>query len=632
MEPVSAECSSEELTLGGAQALSHSIGISDSSFSSTPPQSGGASSGGIVPTKSYRPRAGGIALAVLVLLVLTAGYIAITALKARRSLEMARVDVSAARRAIVAGDSRGAERDLRTARSAASNARSLTSGPLWALGARVPVVGRPLATIRVISAVAESLSVRALPDVAATAEDLSPQRLRLPGGGFQLAPLTAASGSLAAADAQVRTAESRIARSAERTWLAPVDHGRAELLQLLLQLRSMLDQASAAADLMPRMLGSQAARSYLVVFQSNAESRGLDGIAGGFAVMQVKDGQPKFVRFGSDLDLDASVNVDLGSEFAAHYGALGAEASVASADLSPNMPYAAQIWRAMWHKRSGQWVDGVITMDPQALGYLLAVTGPARLDDGSLVTSSNVVQMTESDVYARYPSIFDRKRFFVRVAEAAARQVLDGSGGNARQLATALGRAIGERRFLIWSARADEERKLAQFPLGGLLSSRQGPFTALVINNAAGTKLDYYLDRALQYSATCHSHQRVSRVVASLRNDAPASGLPAYVTLRADNPPARLAIGSNRLLVSIYGTAGARLIDASLDGATASPRVDTELGHPVFSFDVELRPGQERRVSVSLSEPISRGPLESLVQPLVRPLSFDAPQALCGSH
>jgi hypothetical protein len=40
-------------------------------------------------------------------------------------------------------------------------------------------------------------------------------------------------------------------------------------------------------------------------------------------------------------------------------------------NLSPHFPYAAQIWAAMWRAATGEQVDGVVALDPFALGYLL---------------------------------------------------------------------------------------------------------------------------------------------------------------------------------------------------------------------------------------------------------------------
>ena len=85
-------------------------------------------------------------------------------------------------------------------------------------------------------------------------------------------------------------------------------------------------------------------------------------------------------------------------------------------NVSPNFPYAAQVWVAQWQAQSGQQLDGAITLDPTALSYLLRVTGPATLPDGTKVTPRNVVV---PDAEHRVPEV--RPRGQRRAQEVPAR-------------------------------------------------------------------------------------------------------------------------------------------------------------------------------------------------------------------
>ena len=147
------------------------------------------------------------------------------------------------------------------------------------------------------------------------------------------------------------------------------------------------------------------------------------------------------------------------------------------------------------------------------------------------------------------------------------------------------------------------------------------PFAGLVVNNAAGTKLDYYLDRKLDWRAgQCGPDGRDVTVTVTLTNRAPATGLPAYVTQRVDAPAYATRPGDNRLLVSYYATAGAGLASATLDGRAALVNSTTERGHPVFTLDVEIPRQSTRTLVLHLVEPPSTQPPFLLRQPLVGPL------------
>jgi hypothetical protein len=175
----------------------------------------------------------------------------------------------------------------------------------------------------------------------------------------------------------------------------------------------------------------------------------------------------------------------------------------------------------------------------------------------------------------------------------------------------------------VYSTRPDEEAVLATTALGGVVDDAPGPYAGLAIDNAAGNKLDFYLERSLDYRVTGCGPDRTSTISVALRNGAPASGLPAYVTYRQDRgplgSPAAVGDGSNKLDVLVYTATGASLRGATLDGApvTLAPGTDGA-GRPVFRGVVELAPGQQRQLVLHLGEPGGGGDPVVWVAPLVR--------------
>src|SRR4051794_8396876 len=447
------------------------------------------------PGARRAPRPWGLwLLGAAIIIVAVGGYLSATALKARQQLLAARADVSALKSHVLAGDNAAAQRDLSLARSASSSAHGLTGGPVWAVAAAIPWAGGPFNTLRTVASTAHDVTGGLLPDIIATAGVLSPDKLRVAGDKLDLAALSSAAPRLDRASAEANAADRRLRRDTGTTWLGAADRGRAQFLTLLDGLQGTLTNAAAASRLMPPMLGADGPRNYLLAFENDAEARGLGGLTGAYAILHTDHGRMTFTRFGNDGDLAKPVNVDLGTGFTNRYLPLGAEDLFLNSDVSPHFPYAAQIWRAMWKQKTRQTLDGALATDPTALSYLLGATGPTKLSDGTVVTADNVVALTESQAYVRYPTVKDaaaRKTYLLAISRAVADHVVHDSSGHTRALATAMGHAIGERRLLVWSAHPDEEKQLSAFPLAGLLPQTSSPFTALVINNAAGDKLDY---------------------------------------------------------------------------------------------------------------------------------------------
>jgi len=151
------------------------------------------------------------------------------------------------------------------------------------------------------------------------------------------------------------------------------------------------------------MLGAGGPKQYFLAFQNEAEARGTDGLAGAFAIVQANHGKLAFTRMESDTTLEGvAATVNFGPDYDHLFGSAGTTTTYSQGNLSPHFPYAAQIWASKWKKYSGQQVDGVIAIDPTALGYLLAVTGPATLPDKTQISGANTVALTQATTYAKF--------------------------------------------------------------------------------------------------------------------------------------------------------------------------------------------------------------------------------------
>ncbi|OPG12424.1 DUF4012 domain-containing protein [Microbispora sp. GKU 823] len=419
----------------------------------------------------------------------------------------------------------------------------------------------------------------------------------------------------------MEAATSRVASTPASTGLAALDAARHTVLREAARLRAFLNQGADAAALLPPMLGRDGPRRYFLAFETNAEARGTGGLVGAFGILKADGGRVSVARLSANTGMAASAKpvVDLGQGFVSRYGR-GATTTLSVSNLSPHFPYAAATWTGLWRRQTGQELDGAIATDPVGLSYILGAIGPVKLPGGETVTAGNVVDLTEREAYARYPDPVERKKYLIRIAGAVS-EALTGALDRPTRLLPAFSGIVSERRLRVWSRVEDEERRLAATPLGGVLPERRGPYAGLVVNNSAGTKLDYYLDRSLTYElGPCRPDgMRSSRVRIRLTNDAPHGRLPTYVTDRLDDPEHPHAPGSNLLWVSLYAGVGAKATAVRLDGRPISYYAETERSHPVYSKVLEFAPGQSRTLEFDLLEPYSAAAPVVPVQPLVRP-------------
>ncbi len=517
-----------------------------------------------------------------------------------------------------------------------SAARHLTHDPVWTVAGWVPWLGD---TPQAVSAVAASIDViaqSALPPLVRTAGSLNPAAIVV-GNRVDLSAIADARPNLEAATAQAKRAQAMLP-SSDGLLLGPVRAAVSEARDNVHRLRSLTTRGAIAARLLPPMLGGSGRRTYLVAIQNPAEARGTGGLIGAYAVIEADRGAVRLREIGSNTRLESSHRpvLNLGRDFRDLYGA--DPGLWLNANLSPHFPYAARLWLALWKRQFAERLDGVVAVDTVTLGYLVGATGPVRVDATTELTGGTTAAFFMRDLYVRYPRNDQneaRDRLSNRLGTTIVRNLLSGRG-DAGPLVNAVARAASQRRALVYSAHAEEEKDLAATPVSGELVSSGRPDLTVVVNNGGGNKLDFYLDRTVTYAlGACRPGDRSNRITVTLTNHAPPAGLPEWV--RGNLLPAAngitLPAGTNRVLVYVYATAGSRLGAASVDGAALSVRYGAERGHPVIAFPVDVRPGQTRSVRLDVAEPArphSGGAPRVVEQPLARPQRSHVTGPVCA--
>ncbi len=536
-------------------------------------------------------------------------------MSARDHLQATRDELSHLRALVSARDTGRIASTLESARWHAAEARRLTGGPDWGLLTHLPVAGPGATTVRALADSAAELTDvlagvrRAGMEVMIGRDDSPDDARRL------LADMRQAAPELDGAVARLGRARSRLAATPPHTRFAVVDQARTTALTEFDRLEEWLGGAADAAALLPPMLGIDGPRRLFLAFQTNAEARGTGGLVGAFGILETDHGKVRVTRLAANNEIDAGPP---GRTVQRRSGGPSAGRILSVSNLSPHFPYAASTWTDLWKRQTGRRLDGAIALDPVGLSYLLGLTGPVTLPGGEHVTAANVVDLTERVAYARYTDPVARKRYLIRIARAVSGALPESFTRPSRVLPV-LKAMIEDRRIQVWSRHAAEERRLARTPVGGVLPEEPGPYAQLVVNNSAGGKLDYYLDRSLDYElGPCRAGSRVSKVRIGLSNNVPDGTLPGYVTSRLDSPGRPHVAGSNLLWVSLYASVGAKLTGVRLDGQPFSVSTRSERSHPVYSLLLELAPKQSRTLELDLLEPVSDRPPVVPVQPLAR--------------
>jgi hypothetical protein len=315
-------------------------------------------------------------------------------------------------------------------------------------------------------------------------------------------------------------------------------------------------------------------------------------------------------------------------------------------NLTPDFPTAANTAQAMWERKTGQRVDGVISIDPVALGYILDATGPVTITQPELValastglptelTGENVVRTLLSDVYAKIEQPAPQDAYFAGVAQETF-AALSAGKGNAKGLIKGLTRGTAEGRVLVWSGLPAEQAVIANYSVSGSIS---GPSVApaqfgVYFNDGTGAKMDYYIKRTVQLVKECPKdgyEQTTVRVTST--NAAPADAalsLPAYVTGGGNYgvPP-----GSVQTNIVAYGPAQAYVETAKLDGQKTEFAPHFHGSRPVGVLAIRLAPGESKTVDFTFGKIVQHTEPNLVVTPTVqdvKDVTLSTETAPCG--
>jgi len=555
------------------------------------------------------------------LLVIAFGcWLGYEAVHAKSNLEEARTSAQQAKEALLKGNSEDAARWSNDARTHAQTARDSTHSLPWNVASAVPWLGGPFETGQQLSDVVLGLTTDVLQPSAQVAAAISPDRL-FNGDRVDVQVLRDSAPRLDEISAAATRLDADASAIPDPKFLSAIRGARTQLQAQTSDITGLLKNAALAARLAPAMMGADGPRTYFMGFQTNAEARGTGGLLGGFGVLRFDNGNPIVETLGPNTGLDKSFTpIDLGPEYNSQYGFQNPTTDSRNSNVSPHFPYTAQIWKSLWAQQSGINVDGVIAIDPVALSYILGAVGSVTMPDGETVSKDNVVELTESTLYRRFPTDQTaRKQYLQDVASEVVKKITE-RVESPRQLLDALGKAVGEGRIALWSSSPAEQQLLEETPLAHVVPNDPAPYAGVVINNLGGNKLDYYLKRSIEYSAdACDGQTRKSTVTIRLTNTAPDGPLPDYVAGSPGLPelPYTVPSGASVSSVLLLATSNAKLTSAIADGRRVPVFTGAERGHPIFEVQVVIKRGQTMELRFLLTEPTSPGAPRVPIQPLL---------------
>ncbi|MFC7504766.1 DUF4012 domain-containing protein [Nocardioides sp. CPCC 206347] len=543
------------------------------------------------------------------------------AVSAARHLQEVDRQAQILRAALVRGDADGVQRATERYQEAADTAASRTSGFTWMLFEAVPLLGDDAEGIATAARVLADIGHDGLPPVAEAAELVQAESFQPVNGVFPIDQIEGMVGPARQSEAAFDDAASALERIDSSHFVGPVRERYDELRSLVTDARTTLGSTYRAAKIIPRMMGTDRPRFYLMVLQNNAELRSGGGLPGALSLVRMKDGKVDIVEQAdmADLGRNPAPVVKLTPEERRIFGLTLANGPV-NATLTPDFVRSAGIIRARWEREVGGRLDGMFFLDPVAVSYLLRGTGPVAVPGYPPVAARNVVGAVENEVY-RLTNDREVHSDYQQAVSEAVFDALTAGRGDTTESIRGLVAGVMEGRIRMHSFEPESQAEIDGTTIAGEFSDEAGdqPQVGVYINDGGPTKMQYYLkyDAEVVPRSCIGGRQDLAGSI-NFHSDTPvnAEDLPAAITGQGF-PGQRVEPGHQLLVVYVTSPVGGTITSLSIDGQrVVNPVIEDLAGRSLARIGVQLEPQGRHRVDfVMRSGPGQEGDVDLAVTP-----------------
>ena len=538
-----------------------------------------------------------IGWSAVVLVFAVVGVFIVQLRSALGSLDEAGDEAGRLRTQVIDGDIAGARTTLDAMRDATGRAASTSDGVLWRAAAKLPLMGDDIDAVRSVSDVLDRVSTEALPPIVDVSDRLNANAFSPHDGKIDLDVVKEIAPAVSSAKAALTSARTELDAIGTDGLVGELGGSVTTLKDSIDSAVSAADAGDVAARLLPSMLGDEGTRRYLLIVQNNAEVRATGGIPGSFALitasrgkltMGLQGGIKDLLPFGDDV---VPLTTDEKTVFTPQL-----VRDIRNITQTPDFPRSAEIGRAMAAKGLDTEVDGVISVDPAAMSYILGGTGPVTVPPGVQLNQTNAVELLLNTIYLRLPDPVQQDEAFERAARGVFDAVTAGTGSS-RAMISGLVRAADENRLMVWSSHREEQDLIGSTGISGAFPAGGGgsPHVGVYFGASSASKLQYYFDFAPDATATrCLEGGRQEITVRTTVTSSVPDGLPVAVTGGSEPP------GVMDLFAWLYAPTGGRFTDIRLDDESVPITTAALAGRPETSVPITLEPGETRTLTATM--------------------------------
>lgn len=367
------------------------------------------------------------------------------------------------------------------------------------------------------------------------------------------------------------------------------------------RLKAITSNGEVLADNLPKILGSDQKKSYLILFQNNMELRPTGGFIGSFGVTNFDSGRMNELIVNDVYSADGQLkgHIEPPGPIKNYLGE--ANWFLRDSNWDPDFPTSAQ--RAEWFldKETDQKVDGVVSVDLELVREILRYTGPIFLPDFNLeITDANLYEKTQAEVQDDFFPGTHKKASFLT---ALSRNLLNEIGKLNDQQKVHVLKTIFDnlegRHVQLYLHDVNSENAISEIGWGGEVRTPScgtfcsPDFVGLAEANLGVNKANYFIKRNVSLDVKLTPQYSIKKLTLNLSNSAnPALGLTgkykAYI---------RILVPDSSTLIGVRNVVGTEAQGLSSETVEIKDRKEIGVITEVFG-------GQKQKIEFSWQTPI----------------------------
>lgn len=370
---------------------------------------------------------------------------------------------------------------------------------------------------------------------------------------------------------------------------------------------SLFVDAKPLLKQLPKILGKDKEKTYLILFQNNYERRATGGFLTSYAYFRIKDGKMNIERSSDIYELDQSISSHptAPAEILTYHKGVS-KFYVRDSNLSPDLPESLKLFESLYN-RSGNKVDydGAIMLDAKILVDMLRIFGDTEVSGVTFSAEEDKRCDCPQVIYTLF-DIVDRPVNYVKT---------DRKGILGDLMFALFNKAIGfspskywgtlaqtmygnlEQKHIMLNFKDPQLQKAAeQINFAGRIRETDGDYLHVSGVNFAGAKSNLYIDETIETKTTKGAGGIQREVVLTYKNPYDQSDCNLERGGLCLNAPLR-----NWL--RIYVPKGSKLV--SFKGSQKTVKTYDSLGKTVFEGFMTVSPRSSAKVTITYTLPDS---------------------------